>query len=204
MAVNGQLQPAREEAYRQLNVGVARLEAGRLVRVTTDGATGPDLEGRVSAVDAVVDEATRNVQVRALLPNPGHHLRPGMFVTAAVVLPETEPVVALPASSILYAPYGDSVFIVETMKAPDGSEYLGVRQQVVRLGRGRGDQVAVLSGVAPGDQVVTSGVFKLRNGALTNFDPGRIQRAFLAAARYCERRRALLAWDPPWAWRSAA
>jgi membrane fusion protein (multidrug efflux system) len=88
-----------------------------------------------------------------------------MFVRAQAVLPDRAAVVALPASAILYAPYGDTVFIVETMKGPDGTEYLGVRQQVVKLGGGRGDQVAVLSGVSPGAQVVTSGVFKLRNGA---------------------------------------
>jgi membrane fusion protein (multidrug efflux system) len=113
----------------------------------------------------VVDATTRNVQVQATLANRGHQLHPGMFVKAQAVLPGSAPVVALPASSILYAPYGDTVFIVETMKGPDGAEYLGVRQQVVKLGGGRGDQVAIVSGVAPGAQVVTSGVFKLRNGA---------------------------------------
>jgi membrane fusion protein, multidrug efflux system len=74
-------------------------------------------------------------------------------------------VVALPASAISYAPYGDSVFVVEDVKGPSGQAYRGVRQQVVKLGGGRGDQVAVLSGIDAGAEVVTSGVFKLRNGA---------------------------------------
>ena len=73
--------------------------------------------------------------------------------------------VPLPASAIQYAPYGDSVFVVEAMKGPTARAYRGVRQQFVRLGASRGDQVAILDGVEPGDEVVTSGVFKLRNGA---------------------------------------
>jgi membrane fusion protein (multidrug efflux system) len=116
-------------------------------------------------VNSVVDEATRNVQVQATLPNPDGRLRPGMFVEAQVVLGAGAPVVAVPASAINYAPYGNSVFIVEPMKGPDGKPYTGVRQQFVKLGGTRGDQVAVVSGVKPGQELVTSGVFKLRSGA---------------------------------------
>jgi membrane fusion protein (multidrug efflux system) len=144
---------------------LARVTVGGTVRITTDSLPGEVVQGKVTAIDAIIDTATRNVQVQATLANEGHRLRPGMFVRAKVVLPQTTSVVALPASAILYAPYGDSVYIVEKMKRPDGAEYLGVRQQVVRLGAGRGDQIAVLSGVKPGEEVVTSGVFKLRNGA---------------------------------------
>jgi len=142
-----------------------RVAVGGTVRVSVEGPPGATFNGKVTAIDAIVDAATRNIRVQATLANPGHLLHPGMFVRAQVVLPESAAVVALPASAILYAPYGDTVFIVETMKGPDGAEYLGVRQQVVKLGGGRGDQVAVLSGVSAGAQVVTSGVFKLRNGA---------------------------------------
>jgi membrane fusion protein (multidrug efflux system) len=88
-----------------------------------------------------------------------------MFARASVLLPEKSEVVPLPSSSVLYAPYGDTVFIVETMQGKDGKDYKGVRQQVVKLGPSHGDQVAILSGVKPGEEVVTSGVFKLRNGA---------------------------------------
>ncbi len=87
-----------------------------------------------------------------------------MFVEAQVLRGQGAPVVALPASAIGYAPYGNSVFIVEDPKGANGKTYRGVRQQFVKLGAGRGDQVAVLSGVAPGQEVVTSGIFKLRNG----------------------------------------
>jgi membrane fusion protein (multidrug efflux system) len=88
-----------------------------------------------------------------------------MFVEARAVVGTGTPVVSVPASAVSYAPYGDSVFIVEDVTSPDGQSYRGVRQQFVKLGSGRGDQVAVVSGLKPGEEVVTSGVFKLRNGA---------------------------------------
>jgi membrane fusion protein (multidrug efflux system) len=88
-----------------------------------------------------------------------------MFVEAEVTLGPSQTVVALPASAISYAPYGDSVFVVAELSGADGQTYRGVRQQIVKLGAARGDQVAILSGVKAGDEVVTSGVFKLRNGA---------------------------------------
>lgn len=142
----------------------AQMRPGRQVHITGDGAGGLELAGRVNAIDAVVDPATRNVQVQATLANPGGQLRPGMFVQVHVTLGAAQPVITLPASAISYAPYGDSVFVVADMKNPKGATYRGVRQQVVKLGGSRGDQVAVVSGIAPGDEVVTSGVFKLRNG----------------------------------------
>jgi membrane fusion protein (multidrug efflux system) len=129
-----------------------------------------EFTGTITAVDSIVDEATRNVRVQATLPNPEGNLRPGMFVQTRVIGAEGREVVALPASAISYAPYGDSVFIVEDVTGPDGSTYRGVRQQFVELGPGRGDQVAVLDGVEPGEEVVTSGAFKLRSGAAVLVD----------------------------------
>jgi membrane fusion protein (multidrug efflux system) len=93
-----------------------------------------------------------------------------MFVEAQVLVGESRPVVALPASAISYAPYGDSVFVVDDMKGPNGRSYRGVRQQFVKLGSARGDQVAVVSGLGAGEEVVTSGAFKLRNGAAVRVD----------------------------------
>jgi membrane fusion protein, multidrug efflux system len=142
-----------------------RVRLGRTLRVTTDDLTGIEFTGRVTAIDSVVNEATRNVQVQATIPNPDGRLRPGMFVQTAVVTGTSRSVIALPASAVSYAPFGDSVFIVGDMKGPDGQTYRGVRQQFVKLEGTRGDQVAVVSGVSAGDEVVTSGVFKLRNGA---------------------------------------
>jgi membrane fusion protein (multidrug efflux system) len=143
----------------------ARMRVGRDVRITTEDATGPGFVGRISAVDSIVDPATRNVQVQATFANAEGTLHPGMFVQTAVTLGASRPVVALPASAISYAPYGDSVYVVADLKGPNGETYRGVRQQFVKLGPARGDQIAVTSGVNPGDEVVTSGVFKLRNGA---------------------------------------
>jgi membrane fusion protein (multidrug efflux system) len=144
---------------------VPNLRAGADVHVTAEGIEGGALTGKITAVNSIVDEATRNIQVQATLANPDGKLRPGMFVQAEVVVGASTPVVALPASAISYAPYGNSVFIVGEMKGKDGKTYNGVRQQFVKLGPARGDQVAVVSGVKPGEEVVTSGVFKLRSGA---------------------------------------
>ncbi|MGE5344699.1 MAG: efflux RND transporter periplasmic adaptor subunit [Acidithiobacillales bacterium] len=147
---------------------LGRVRVGGDVRVTVEGsgdAAQAEFTGRITAVDSVVNEATRNVQVQATLANPKGRLKPGMFVQTQVLLPSSEAVIALPASAINYAPYGDSVFVVAEMKGPDGTTYRGVHQQIVKLGSARGDQIAVTFGLESGQEVVTSGVFKLRNGA---------------------------------------
>ena len=142
-----------------------QVRVGRSLRVTSEDLAGQAWTGRVTALDSVVDQATRNVQVQATLSNPEGKLQPGMFVQVEVVVGASRPVITLPASAISYAPYGDSVFIISDLKDPKGHTYRGVRQQFVKVQGSRGDQVAVISGVKPGDEVVTSGVFKLRNGA---------------------------------------
>jgi membrane fusion protein, multidrug efflux system len=144
---------------------VAQLKAGFPIRVTAEGEPRVEAEGRVTAVDSVINEQTRNVQVQATFVNANGKLRPGMFVKANIGLGAGESAVTVPTSAIKYAPYGDAVFIVEQVTGPKGEHYLGVRQQFVKLGSSRGDQVAVVSGLKDGEQVVTSGVFKLRNGA---------------------------------------
>jgi membrane fusion protein (multidrug efflux system) len=143
----------------------AQLGIGRKLRITSDDLPGLEFTGHITAIDSVVNEATRNIQVQATLANPQNRLRPGMFVRVTLALGVSNRVVALPASAINYAPYGDSVFVVTNLTDSNGRSYLGVRQQVVKLQGSRGDQVGVVSGLKPGDQVVTSGVFKLRNGA---------------------------------------
>jgi membrane fusion protein (multidrug efflux system) len=153
-----------------VNFGVPQQSApqmrpGGTLRVTSDDLRGVEFTGRVSAVDSVVDSSTRNIQVQATVPNPQGKLRPGMFVQVQVRLGASRQIIPLPASAINYAPYGDSVFIVTDLKDPQGKTYKGVRQQVVKVEGSRGDQVAVVSGLNPGEEVVTSGVFKLRNGA---------------------------------------
>jgi membrane fusion protein (multidrug efflux system) len=149
---------------------VGEMRVGGEVQVTAEGLGGAAVRGRITAIDSVVDEATRNVQVQATFDNPGGRLRPGMFVQAHVRTGDTAAVVALPASAISYAPYGDSVFVVSEMKGPGGEPYKGVRQQFVKLGAARGDLVAVVSGLEAGEEVVTSGAFKLRTGAAVLVD----------------------------------
>ena len=144
---------------------LAQIHVGNTVNVTADDLSRARFMGRVNAIDSVVDQATRNVQVQATLSNPKGRLRPGMFAQVEVGVGTSRSVMPLPASAISYAPFGDSVFVVNDMKAPNGATYRGVRQQFVKIEGARGDQVGVVSGINPGDEVVTSGVFKLRNGA---------------------------------------
>jgi membrane fusion protein (multidrug efflux system) len=153
-----------------VNVGVpqqvaAQVHVGGKLRLTTEDLAGKVFNGTVTAIDSEVDEATRNIQVQATLSNPEGKLRPGMFVQVELPVGANRAVIALPASAINYAPYGDSVFVITDLKDPKGQTYRGVRQQFVKVEGSRGDQVAVISGLNPGDEVVTSGVFKLRNGA---------------------------------------
>jgi membrane fusion protein (multidrug efflux system) len=143
---------------------MGRLRPGTAVQLKPEGGSEILAAGRITAVDSVVDPATRNVQIQATFDNADNRLRPGMFVEAQVVMGGSQVVVTLPASAVSYAPYGDSVFIVEDV-TKDGKTFRGVRQQFVKLGGTRGDQVAVVSGLKTGEEVVTSGVFKLRNGA---------------------------------------
>jgi len=151
-----------------VNFGVPQEDASRVAigsKVQVDNFTGT-----VTAINAIVDEATRNIQIQATLANPNQRLRPGMFVQTQVLLGSGTSAVTLPASAISYAPYGDSVYVVEELKNDKDETYRGVRQQFVKLGPSRGDQIAVLSGVKAKEEVVTSGVFKLRNGAAVLVD----------------------------------
>lgn len=157
-----------------------QVKSGAEVTVTAEGLAGETFAGAVTAIDSVIDEATRNIRVQATLANPQQRLRPGMFVNVLLSLGADASAITLPASAVSFAPYGDSVFVVEEMADPAGKTYLGVRQQFVTLGSARGDQVAVLSGVKEGEVVVSAGAFKLRNGAavLVNNDvqPGNEAR----------------------------
>lgn len=141
------------------------LRLGLPVLVTGDAMPGVTIEGRITAVNPLVDAETRNIKVEATLANQTRKLRPGMFVNVAVELPDRQKVLAIPATAVLYAPYGESVFVIEAQKAgKDGKAGGTVRQQFVRLGEKRGDFVAVTSGLKDGETIVSTGVFKLRNG----------------------------------------
>jgi membrane fusion protein (multidrug efflux system) len=143
----------------------AKVAIGRSLRVTLNDIPGSAFTGKVTALDSVINEQTRNIQVQATLQNPGGRMRPGMFVQVELALGKARDVIPLPASAINYAPYGDSVYVVSEMKDPKGNTYRGVKQQVVKIEGSQGDQVAITSGINPGDEIVSSGVFRLRNAA---------------------------------------
>jgi membrane fusion protein (multidrug efflux system) len=150
---------------------LAELSVAGVVRVVSDAAPGETLEGKVTAINPDVDAVTRNVRVQATLTNVGDKLRPGMFASVTVVLPTKENVRVIPISAVLYAPYGDSVFVIDDKKdEKTGQMQKILRQQFVRLGTARGDFVAVVSGLKEGEQIVTSGVFKLRPGEAVVID----------------------------------
>jgi membrane fusion protein, multidrug efflux system len=140
---------------------LARLHSGQGMRITCDALPGEAVNGRITAITPLVDADTRNVKVQATATNQKEKLRPGMFVNVAVALPGRRQVQVIPATAVLYAPYSDSVFIVEDAKDHKSKV---LRQQFVRLGEKRGDFVAVNSGLKGGETIVSTGVFKLRNG----------------------------------------
>jgi len=170
LAAGSPIVPLQSLSPIYVNFGVPQqvvgfVQVGHNVTITSDALPGTQFTGRVTAIDSIVDQTTRNVQVQATLANPQGKLRPGMFVQVDVGVGAKRSVIPLPASAINYAPFGDSVYIVTDVKGPNGQVYRGVRQQFVKVEGARGDQVGVVSGLNPGDEVVTAGVFKLRNGA---------------------------------------
>ena len=144
---------------------LAELQVGMSARLRTDVYPKATWEGSVTTINPEVDVATRNVRVRATFPNADGRLRPGMFANVDVLSPEKRSVLAIPSTAVLYAPFGDSVFAVEEKRDDKGNSSLIARQKFVRLGERRGDLVAVNSGLNAGETIVSSGAFKLRNGA---------------------------------------
>ena len=151
---------------------LATVKVGLAVRVTMEG-TQEQLTGTISAIDPTIDPTTRNVKIRAAIPEPANKPRPGMFVNVQVIQKAQQAVVAIPVTALLHASYGDSVFIIEDKPAgspgmattPDGKPVKMARQQFVRTGAARGDFVAITKGVTPGQVVVSAGAFKLRNNS---------------------------------------
>jgi membrane fusion protein, multidrug efflux system len=144
---------------------LSKLAPGLEADVRTDAVLGREFKGKLTALNSMVDTVTRNVTLQATLENPDHALKPGMFVKVDVVLPEKSKTLVIPGSAVSYAPYGDSVFVIEKKKDPKtGKESQTIRQAFVRIGEARGDFVSVAQGLKAGDEIVSTGVFKLRNG----------------------------------------
>ena len=150
---------------------LAKIGEGMTVRIRSDVFPGRTFTGTLTAISPEVDATTRTVDLQATFDNEERLLRSGLFVEAEVVLPETETVLVVPATAILYAPYGDSVYVVEEQSGEDGAPAgLVARQQFIRTGRALGDYVSVTKGLEAGQRVVSAGVFKLRNGASIAID----------------------------------
>jgi membrane fusion protein, multidrug efflux system len=144
---------------------LAQLSQGLEVEVQSDAVPGRVFKGKLTAINSMVDTVTRNVSVQATLANPDHALRPGMFAKVDVMLPQKQKALVIPGSAISYAPYGDSVFLIEKKKDDKtGKESQVIRQQFVRVGEARGDFVSIKEGLKAGQTIVGTGVFKLRNG----------------------------------------
>jgi membrane fusion protein (multidrug efflux system) len=159
---------------------LADLEDGQKVRLRTDTFPDQRWEGEITTVNPEVDPTTRNVRVRATFDNPNGRLRPGMYANVDVLSDEKRDVVTVPATAVLFAPYGDSVFAVEEKKDQGGKVTAVAHQKFIRTGERRGDLVAVAEGLRPGETIVSSGAFKLRNGAAIAVDNTLAPEAKLA------------------------
>ena len=143
---------------------IAGLAVGQPVKLITDVYPGREFEGRLTAINSEIDPVTRNIRLQGTLQNPDGALRPGMFARVILSLGEAEEVIRIPSTALISAPYGDSVFVLETEQAEDGSSKTVAKQRFIRTGRARGDFVAITQGLKEGETVVSSGAFKLRNG----------------------------------------
>ena len=143
---------------------IAGLAVGQPLKLITDVYPGRSFEGELTAINSEIDPVTRNIRLQGTLQNADGALRPGMFARVILTLGEAEEVISVPATALISAPYGDSVFVLETETAEDGASRTVARQRFIRTGRARGDFFSVTQGVKPGETVVTAGAFKLRNG----------------------------------------
>ena len=143
----------------------AALKVGQTVRILVDAYPGRTFEGKITAIEPQIATDTRNIRVQATLENPDHILKPGMFATTTVVLPDKPAVVTIPETAVDYTLYGDSVFLITEKKTDDGKTSLTAVRTFVRSGNRIGGRAEILSGLKPGDRVVAVGQLKLQSGA---------------------------------------
>ena len=160
---------------------LGQVAVGQPVRLSGDAISGAAVVGKVTAISPDVDASTRNVRVQATVGNTKGILHPGMYVDVAVELPIVSKVLTIPATAVLYAPFGDTVYVIDSQTDKDtGDKQMVVRQQIVRLGARRGDFVIVTSGLKEGESIVTSGVFRLRPGSVVKVNNALAPDAQLA------------------------
>jgi membrane fusion protein (multidrug efflux system) len=159
---------------------LADLTAGQRVQLATDAYPGHSWEGRITTINPEVDVATRSVRIRATFDNPDARLRPGMYATVDVLASEEQIALVVPATAVLHAPYGDSLFVLKEQQDGAGKAAVIAHQRFVRLGERRGDFVVVASGLEPGERVVSAGAFKVKNGSPVAIHDDLAPRAELA------------------------
>jgi multidrug efflux system membrane fusion protein len=149
----------------------AQLKVGQTVRVVVDAYPKRNFEGKITAIEPQISADTRNIHVQATIANPDHILKPGMFTTTTVVLPDKPAVVTVPETAVDYTLYGDSVFLITEKKEDDGKTSLSAVRTFVRTGNRIEGRTEILSGVKPGDRVVAVGQLKLQSGAAVSISP---------------------------------
>jgi membrane fusion protein, multidrug efflux system len=151
----------------------AHLKVGQVVRIAVDAYPGRIFEGKITTIEPQVAAETRNIRVQATIPNADHVLKPGMFVTATVVLPDKPPVITVPETAVDYTLYGDSVFLITEKRGDDGKASLSAVRTFVQTGNRVDGRAEILKGLKAGDRVVAVGQLKLQSGAavLLSADP---------------------------------
>src|SRR3954466_2345118 len=143
----------------------AQLKVGQTVRVVVDAYPGRSFEGKITAIEPQIATDTRNIRVQATIANPDRILKPGMFTTTTVVLPDKPAVVTVPETAVDYTLYGDSVFVITEKKEADGKTSLSAVRTFVQTGSRVEGRVEIVKGIKPGDKVVAVGQLKLQSGA---------------------------------------
>ncbi len=142
----------------------SQVKVGQTVRIAVDAYPGRDFEGKITTIEPQISTDTRNIRVQATIQNPDKILKPGMFTTTTITLPEKPPVVTVPETAVDYTLYGDSVFLITEKKADDGKTSLNAVRTAVKTGNRTGGRVEILKGLTPGDRVVAVGQIKLQSG----------------------------------------
>ena len=149
----------------------AQLKVGQIVRIAVDAYPGRTFEGKITTIEPQIATDTRNIRVQATIQNPDKILKPGMFATTTIALPEKPPVVTVPETAVDYTLYGDSVFLITEKKAEDGKTSLNAVRTAVKTGNRTGGRVEILKGLNPGDRVVAVGQIKLQSGIAVAISP---------------------------------
>jgi membrane fusion protein, multidrug efflux system len=161
-----------------------QLKVGQIVRIGVDAYPGRSFEGKITAIEPQIASDTRNIRVQATVANPDRILKPGMFATTTVVLPEKAPVLTVPETAVDYTLYGDSVFLITEKKEDDGKTSLTAVRTFVRSGNRVKGRAEIVSGLKPGDRVVAVGQLKLQSGAAVAISPDAVPPIPANAPRY--------------------